>query len=394
MFKLVYIGPKEFKILIYRLIVSGVIVLIGFNFGSWFYLHITSTLSPTVPLKNFATILQASVQNDLELEIDDRKIVVKSEELKRWIEPYTRTYSGKKDLRLSSVFNDYLIRLAVATNVEPINAKFEFRGNRAVTFSPSVQGKKLDIARSSLAIITALFGNKNSARLIVNTVEPEITLQKINDLGIETLLSRGESSFHGSSNARIHNIKTGAAKFNGIIIKPGEEFSFNDILGGVNENTGYQYELVIKGGQTIPEYGGGLCQLSTTVFRAAILAGLPITERRPHSFPVKYYNPQGFDATIYPGVSDLKFINDTKGHILIQTKIDGATLFVELYGLSDGRQVVINGPHQYDQRANGAMKAYFIRTVSTESNVNGDRKDERFDSDYQPPFAQARNPLE
>ena len=154
---------------------------------------------------------------------------------------------------------------------------------------------------------------------------------------------------------------------------------------------GYQPELVIKGGQTIPEYGGGLCQLSTTVFRAAILAGLPITERRPHSFPVKYYNPQGFDATIYPGVTDLKFINDTGKHILLQTRIDGTQLIVEFYGSNDGRQVAMDGPYQYDQKANGSMKAYFIRTISY---PNGEKKEERFNSNYQPPFAQARNPLE
>lgn len=391
MFKLIYVGPREFRTVIYRLLLTGIIVLIGFNFGSWFYLYTVSALTPVVQLKNFANLLQASIQNDLEIEIDGRKIVIKSDELKGWVEPHIRAYSGKKDLRISSKLTDYLIQLAAATNIEPVNAKFEFEGNKAGLFSPSVQGKRFDIARSASAIITALRTNKSSANLTVATIDPEITLQKINDLGIETLLSRGESNFHGSSNARIHNIKTGATKFNGTIIKPGEEFSFNNILGNVDENTGYQYELVIKGGQTTPEYGGGLCQLSTTVFRAAILAGLPIVERRPHSFPVKYYSPQGFDATIYPGVSDLKFVNNTKGHILIQTKVASNTLIVELYGSSDGRRVVLDGPHQYDQQANGAMKAYFTRTIS---NADGEKKNERFDSNYQPPFPLARNPLE
>lgn len=391
MFKLVYIGPREFRVLVYRLTVTGIIILVGFNFGSWFYLYTVSALNPTASLKNFAAILRASTRKDLELEIGDRKIVIRSDELKGWVEAYTRAYSGKQDLRVSSKLNDYLRQLAAATNIEPVNAKFEFEGDRAGVFSPSVQGKRFDIARSASAITTALLDNKSSVDLIVETLEPKITLKKINDFGIETLLSRGESNFHGSSNARIHNIKTGAAKFNGAIIKPGEEFSFNNILGNVDENTGYQYELVIKSGQTIPEYGGGLCQLSTTVFRAAILAGLPITERRPHSFPVKYYNPQGFDATIYPGVSDLRFVNDTKGHILVQTKISGTVLTIELYGSSDGRQVAMDGPHQYDQKVSGAMKAYFVRTISS---GDGQKKQERFDSNYQPPFPLARNPLE
>lgn len=391
MFKLVYVGPKEFRVLVYRLTTTGIIVLIGFNFGSWFYLYTVSALGPKVPLKNFAAILQASIQNNLELEIDDKKIIIKSDELKEWVEPYLRAYSSKQDFRVSSKLNDYLIQLATTTNTEPISAKFEFQGNRATVFSPSVQGKKFNVAQSSSAIITALRENKSSAHLIIEVLEPEITLQKINDLGIETLLSRGESNFHGSSDARIHNIKTGASRFSGAIIKPREEFSFNNILGDVDEKTGYQPELVIKGGKTIPEYGGGLCQLSTTIFRAAVLTGLPITERRSHSFPVKYYSPQGFDATIYPGVSDLKFVNDTEKHILIQTRIEDTKLFVEFYGSSNGRRVTLDGPHQYDQKASGAMRAYFVRTIS---DANGNKKNERFDSNYQPPFAQARNPLE
>lgn len=392
MFKLVYIGPKEFRVLLYRLTMTGIIVLIGFNFGSWFYLYTVSSLNPKVPLKNFASILNSSIQNDLELIIGDEKIVIKSSELKGWVEPYTRFYSGKQDVRLSSKFNDYLIHLATITNVEPVNAKFEFDGNnKAAVFSQSIKGRKFNISKSATAIITALRENKSSVQLTIDVIEPDVTLEKVNDLGIETLLAKGESDFHGSSIARTHNIKTGATKFNGVIIKPGEQFSFNNILGEVDEKTGYRPELVIKGGQTVPEFGGGLCQVSTTVFRAAILAGLPILERRPHSFPVKYYNPQGFDATIYPGVTDLRFTNDTGKHILIQTRIEATKLFVEFYGTSDGRQMSVDGPHQYDQKVNGAMKAYFIRTITR---ANGDKKDDRFDSNYKPPFSQARNPLE
>ncbi len=392
MLKLVYIGPKEFKVLVYRLVMIGAISLISFNFGSWFYLYTVSTFGPKVTLKNFATILKASTQRDLELSIGDNKINIKSNELKGWIEPYVRAYSGKKDLRISSKLNDYLVQLATATDVQPVDAKFEFESdNKAAIFRQSVEGKKFNITKSAASILNALLENKSSAQLTVDTVEPAITLERANDLGIKTLIAKGESDFHGSTKARIHNIETGVSKFNGAIVKPGEEFSFNKILGSVDENSGYLPELVIKNGKTIPEYGGGLCQLSTTVFRAAILAGLPITERRSHAYPVKYYNPQGFDATIYPGVSDLKFINDTGGHILIQTKIEGTKLFVEFYGSSNGRQVAMDGPHQYDQKNSGAMKAYFIRNITSAS---GEKKDERFDSNYQPPFPLARNPLE
>src|SRR3990167_401780 len=392
MFKLVYIGPKELRFLIYRLTMTGIVVLIGFNFGSWFYLYSISSFNTKVPLKNFASIINISVQNDLELTINDNKLILKSSELKDWVEPYTRSYSGEQDLRMSKKLDDYLIRLAVTTNVEPVDAKFEFGSSGKVSvFSQSFQGKRFNVTKSTTNIVNALREHKPSVQLTVDIIEPEITLEKINNLGIETLLAKGESDFHGSSNARINNIKTGSSKFNGVIVKPGEEFSFNDSLGEVDDKNGYQPELVIKNGQLVPEYGGGLCQVSTTVFRAAIWAGLPITERRPHSFPVKYYAPQGFDATIYPGVSDLKFVNDTEGHILIQTKISSTKLSVEFYGSSDRREVTLDGPHQYDEKASGAMKTYFVRKISFS---NGETKEESFNSNYQPPFAQARNPLE
>src|SRR3989344_1002888 len=181
MFKLVYIGPKEFRVLIYRLTIIGVIVLIGFNFGFRFYLYTVSAFSPKVPLKNFASILNASAQKDLELDTAGGKITVRSDELKGWIESYTRAYSGKQDLRVSSKFSDYLIRLAAATNIEPVDAKFEFGGdNKAAVFSQSVQGKKFNIAKSATAIINALRENKTSAQLTVDIIEPEITLEKAN----------------------------------------------------------------------------------------------------------------------------------------------------------------------------------------------------------------------
>ena len=113
-----------------------------------------------------------------------------------------------------------------------------------------------------------------------------------------------------------------------MLIAPDEEFSFNRALGEVGPAQGYLPELVIKNNKTIPEYGGGVCQVSTTMFRAAVYSGLEVTERRPHAYPVKYYNPQGFDATVYSPSPDLKFKNNTGGWILIQTRIEGNNLFL------------------------------------------------------------------
>ena len=133
------------------------------------------------------------------------------------------------------------------------------------------------------------------------------------------------------------------------MVKPGETFSFNQTLGDVSSETGYKQAYVIKNGRTELGDGGGVCQVSTTLFRAALDAGLPITERRAHSYRVSYYeqgSPPGIDATVYEPSPDLKFTNDTPGHILIQSFADSKalTLAFEIYGTSDGRVSTISKP--------------------------------------------------
>ncbi|PIR42104.1 MAG: hypothetical protein COV30_00165 [Candidatus Yanofskybacteria bacterium CG10_big_fil_rev_8_21_14_0_10_37_15] len=391
MFKTIHSG-SDFKTLIFYLVLFGLIVLSAFSLGSFFYLYITANLFQKTDVRHFASVLETSTDKDLSLKIQGKISVIKSEELKKWLEKYERSYSKKEDLRLSSekIYN-YLKKVAESVNVEPINANIVFNDGKASVFRPPVEGKKLDLEKSSSIIITTIRAGGGEAELTTTKIPPAITLEKINDLGIKTLISQGESDFSGSSPSRIHNVRLGASKYNGLVIKPGEEFSFNEILGEVDKNSGYMAELVIKNGGLIREYGGGLCQVSTTLFRAAINAGLKITERRPHSFPVKYYNPQGFDATIYPGIVDLKFTNNTPAHILLQTKISGTKLMFEIYGSDDGRTVNLDGPYTYDEKTNGSLKAYFVRKITS---VDGIAKEERFNSNYNPPVPLARNPLE
>lgn len=186
-------------------------------------------------------------------------------------------------------------------------------------------------------------------------------------LGIKELIATGRSAFAGSTSSRIHNINTGISKFQGQIIKPGEEFSFNTILGPVEAYTGFKPELVIKPEGTIPEYGGGLCQVSSTMYRAALLAGLPIVERAPHSYAVSYYSQvygYGLDATIYPGVHDVRFINNTPGHILIQGYTDGIKAFFKFYGTSDGRSVELEGPYLGGYHAPGPAQIIETSTLA------------------------------
>jgi hypothetical protein len=142
-------------------------------------------------------------------------------------------------------------------------------------------------------------------------------------------------------------------------------------------------ELVIRRDKgTVPELGGGLCQVSSTTFRAAMQAGLPITQRRNHSYAVQYYAPQGTDATIYPGVIDLKFTNDTPGSILVWPYFkDDNTLIFDFYGTKDSREVILDKPYSYDRKPDGSMKASWTRTVKK----GGKENKETFRSVYLPP---------
>ncbi len=209
-------------------------------------------------------------------------------------------------------------------------------------------GKTVDVAQAISLLKTALGAGVDRIELPVKIVEPKVTVEdeKLRELGIKEIVSVGESDFTGSSWARMQNIEVGSSQFNGFLIEPGAIGSFNDRLGPVDGAHGYLPELVIVGPKLEKEYGGGLCQVSSTAFRAALLAGLPIVERYPHSFAVSYYAPFGTDATIYPGHKDLRFSNDTQGTILVQTTMDreNKKLRFHFYGSKDDRKVKMFGP--------------------------------------------------
>jgi len=383
---------KNFLILLSRLSIAGVIVLGGFHFGSAFFIADIIGKSEKTEVKNFAEKINSPSAGDLEIYIQNEKRVIPSKIIKGWLETYVRNYTGKEDVRISPEgVGEYLTSIAPLVNIQPVNAKFILVNGKAEEFIPAEYGLNLDLDASKKLIIDAIINGDKGVNLPVELIEPAITLDRVNELGITTLIGRGESDFKGSPSSRIHNIRVGSAKYNGTILKPGEEFSFNSTLGEVDESNGYQSELVIKKGKLVYEYGGGLCQVSTTLFRSAIMAGLPILERKPHSFPVRYYDPQGYDATIYPGVVDLRFKNDTSNHILIQSRIEGTKLIFDIYGPDDGRKIVLEGPFQHDQKTNGSMKAHFIRKTIL---ADGTVKEERFDSSYGAPAPLERNPLE
>ncbi len=243
-------------------------------------------------------------------------------------------------------------------NTSPENALFEFKDGRVVAFRPSRPGFQLNLQALETDLTKTIEDDHLPSKVTITIkgryLPPKITTKDTNSYGIKELVGRGESWFWHSSAGRMHNVKLAASRLNGILVAPGEIFSFNKALGKVSAATGYHQSYVIKEGKTILDDGGGVCQVSTTLFRAVLHAGLPIIERHYHSYRVGYYeqhSPPGFDATVFAPHVDFRFKNDLPSYLLIQTTTDLKKhhLVFSLYGTKDGRRVVISSPRIWDQ---------------------------------------------
>jgi vancomycin resistance protein YoaR len=198
------------------------------------------------------------------------------------------------------------------------------------------------------AALTKLGGGETAepVMLVVTTQSPAVGLGDVNSMGIKERLGVGRSTYFHSIPGRVYNVELAASRINGTVVKPGEEFSFNKAVGEVSGATGYKPAYIIANGRTELGDGGGVCQDSTTAFRAALDAGLPITSRRGHAYRVGYYEQDakpGLDATVYAPSTDFKFLNDTPAYLLIQTIVDSPnrSLTYVIYGTSDGRTSAI-----------------------------------------------------
>lgn len=281
---------------------------------------------------------------------------------KTWNDQALITFLGDQYQANTEQVQQRLDELETQLNRPAQDAVFEYNpDNLHVTaFQPDLPG--LTLEKTALHIrLPELLKQAGSNpepttfELPVTVTTPRKTLAETNNLGIRERIGFGDSEYDHSIPSRIHNVSLTSQKMNWIIVKPGEEFSFNRALGEVSARTGFKPAYVIKGGQTVLGDGGGVCQVSTTLFRALLDGGINITKRRPHSYRVSYYelNRQaGFDATVYSGDVDLRFINDTPGHILINTEAKSDELYMQvaLYGTSDGRTSEITEYKSWDFR--------------------------------------------
>lgn len=265
----------------------------------------------------------------------------------------------------ADVVDETVQMLASYVSYDPIEPLFELnkKTSKVVNFRLGKDGKTLDTIAAQSEIKKQLenraLGETNGSylniTLITQVVPPKVRFNEAENLGLTTLLGRGESFYRGSIKERIHNLTLASSILHGKLIAPNETFSFNESVGDISAATGYKSAYIIKNGRTVLGDGGGVCQVSTTLFRAVLNAGLPIVTRTAHSYRVHYYEDGGFkpglDATVFAPSTDFKFTNDTAGYILIQliNQPELSKLTFELYGTSDGRTAEIGNFKMYNQ---------------------------------------------
>jgi vancomycin resistance protein YoaR len=268
-----------------------------------------------------------------------------------------------------SEIKKYLSSLSEKINKDPKNARFKFNDEKKVleVTRKSQKGITLEIDKSYQKIKESIQNSLEVSYipLAIKKEDPIISSNDPEKYEIKKIIGTGGSDFTGSTDTRIHNIKTAAARFDGLVLQPKEELSFVKTLGPVEESTGYKEELVIKKNKTVPEFGGGICQVSTTMFRAALNTGLKITERHNHSYPVHYYDPPGTDATVYIPQPDLKIKNTTDNHILIQTETaeKDNSFFIKFYSKKNPYQIEIIGPKVTEKTPEGRIRTKLEQVV-------------------------------
>lgn len=261
-----------------------------------------------------------------------------------------RTEDGVRVALSYTGLRDALLPIKNQVDRAASDAKFIFNDDtrQLDVMQESKVGRAMDIEASIKAINDALLRGEHTASLVINEAQPRVAATATGqELGITELIWAETSYFHGSSAERVQNIEAAASSFHGVLVAPGETFSMGEHMGDVSLENGFAEALIIYGGRTIKGVGGGVCQVSTTLFRAVFNAGFPVVERYPHAYRVSYYeqiasgavDPRlaGLDATVYFPLVDFKFTNDSPHWILMETYMGSGSLTWKFYSTKDGR---------------------------------------------------------
>ncbi|HLD31853.1 MAG TPA: VanW family protein [Patescibacteria group bacterium] len=361
--------------------------------------------------------LGLSYQDPHTQQVYDWKLKV--EQIQAWLEVQPtdeeKFVFGLKEKEVVAYLEE---KVAPWINVPARDAKFKMGDDGRVTeFQGSRPGLKLDVPASYELINEAIQdrtwhdeGLKKTVTVLATKSEPNIKTGDVNNLGITEILGVGISDYSRSPLNRQKNIANAVKKLNGVLIKPGEEFSTLKYTAPFTLEGGYLPELVIKGDELKPEIGGGLCQIATTLFRMAMNSGMEITQRRNHALVVFHYNDPvngnpGTDATVYDPAPDFRFRNDTNDYILVETLMDkdSEELVFTLWGTSDGRKAWYDHPQIIrwlpygerkvvettdlapgEEKCQNAFRGADARFTYTKVLANGEKKEIVYESHYRP----------
>jgi vancomycin resistance protein YoaR len=356
--------------------------------------HVTVRTRPIPPLLDTDAALEAHEEVSTLLQAP---LIVEAGE-QRWTWPATQlvkllsiertqALSAGHDAVVVEINRDvvqvWLREIAAATRQKPIYPRVNWNGGDLAIFREGVPGKQVDRQQAETMIVEALWSSDRTVTLPFEPIPVPRTSADLAQLGIRELISVGRSDFEDSEDYRITNIIAGMRLLHGVLVPTGEEFSFNETIGSISEENGFVKGWAIVDGRSRIEWGGGICQDSTTMMRAAFWAGLPITERWNHSHYLSWYdkygygeygNGPGIDSTIFLGGADLKFLNDTGAWILIQAYANPENSLAEIrfYGTKGGRTVELAGP-RISYRSNGGMDVAFTRIIKQDG-IEVDRK--------------------
>jgi vancomycin resistance protein YoaR len=302
-----------------------------------------------------------------------------------WMADRDRGVRITPEFRLNEkALDKQLAAIGAKIHVEPQSATARLgEGGTLVLDKPEVKGVKLDLEATRQAVLAQgvdSLRDGGQAQLVVAEERPKVTAEDLGKVG--TLLGSFHTDYGASSDARRHNIEKAAGKINGTLLAPGEVFSYNTIVGPREPRLGWRNAPTYQDGQVVPGPGGGICQVSTTLYNAALRANLKIVERQGHSMPV-HYVPAGCDATVNYGSIDFRFENSTPGPIYVAARTKGGELTFNLYGVPEakgGEVEVVSGGRRY-----GSSGGFSVATYRVVKNADGTTRRESLGvSSYRP----------
>jgi vancomycin resistance protein YoaR len=324
--------------------------------------HLRDAEVPLVIVETHPRVVDASTEAETARRILTQPLTITADEGEEWvIQPYEMAdmmqFEIVDDETSGARYSIGLDPMALYAFLEPLapdlerraeNARFIFNDDTGQLdlLSEAVDGRSLNFPESIRSINEQLLDGGHTVALVFDTETPQVTSEATaEELGISEAVSVVSSYFYGSSSARVQNIRTASSAFHGLLLAPGETLSMAEVLGDISLDNGYAEALIIYGDRTIKGVGGGVCQVSTTLFRAVFFGGYQIEERHPHAYRVSYYEQgpgspgPGLDATVFVPLVDFRFTNDSDNWLLLETYVYGNQLLWKFYSTSDGRVV-------------------------------------------------------